>query len=144
MSMNELPYYEYKGWFIGQGLTMPAQGIYEVNIYSSKEKLFNETPDHEASSLEEAKGWIDEQEQELEPGGELLGVVSIEQRGRVDLYSVVAYGTMGGVVAFTNFSHEPTVEDLRVWVSGLFVGIDKVYVFAPDDSEKEYAGWELT
>jgi len=61
MSLNELPYYEYKGWYLGQGITMPSYGIYDVNVYSSKEKLYAEKPDHTAEDLEEAKAWVDRQ-----------------------------------------------------------------------------------
>ena len=64
MSLNGLPYKEYRGWYIGQGITMPAQMIYEVNIYSSKEKLTAEEPDHVAGSVEEAYSWIDEQQED--------------------------------------------------------------------------------
>ncbi len=59
MSMNGLPYEEYKGWFLGQGLTMPTQEIFDINVYSSKEKLFEENPDFKATSIDEALEWID-------------------------------------------------------------------------------------
>jgi len=61
MSMNELPYYEYRNWYIGQGITMPSHGIYDVNVYSSIGKCAAEEPDHVVGSLEEAKRWIDQQ-----------------------------------------------------------------------------------
>jgi len=61
MSLNELPYYEYRGWYLGQGITMPVQGIYEVNVYSSKEKLYAEQPDHAAINIGEAREWVDQQ-----------------------------------------------------------------------------------
>lgn len=61
MSMNDLPYEEYKGWYIGQGITMPAQGIYEVNIYSSVMRVAAEEADYVVGSIEEAKEWIDRQ-----------------------------------------------------------------------------------
>jgi len=61
MSMNGLPYQEYKGWYIGQGITMPAQGIYEFNIYSSIEKCAVEEADYIVKSLDEAKEIIDHQ-----------------------------------------------------------------------------------
>lgn len=66
MTMNELPYIEYKGWYIGQGITMPAQGIYEINVYSDVARLAAEVPNHVVNSVEEAKAWIDEQERGLE------------------------------------------------------------------------------
>lgn len=65
MSLNELPYEEYKGWYIGQGITMPAQGVYEINIYSDILKCAREEPDHIVGSVEEARRWIDEQESRL-------------------------------------------------------------------------------
>ena len=60
MTLNGLPYKEYKGWYIGQGITMPAHMIYEVNVYSSRERLFAEEPSHMVNSVEEAKAWIDQ------------------------------------------------------------------------------------
>lgn len=60
MTLNELPYEEYKGWYINRGITMPTQGIFEFNVYSDIGKLAAEEPDHAAGSIEEAKAWIDE------------------------------------------------------------------------------------
>ena len=61
MSLNGIPYDEYKGWFLGQGLTMPTQEVFDVNVYSSKERLFNEDPDYKAPGFDEALEWIDQQ-----------------------------------------------------------------------------------
>lgn len=61
MTMNDIPYEEYRGWYLGQGLTMPAQGVFLINIYSSKEKVFNETPDQVVDSVDEAREWVDKQ-----------------------------------------------------------------------------------
>ena len=62
MTMNDLPYEEYKGWYINRGITMPTQGIYEFNVYSNIGKCAGEEdPDYIAGSVEEAKAWIDEQ-----------------------------------------------------------------------------------
>ena len=60
MTLNELPYEEYKGWYINRGITMPHQGIFEFNVYSNVEKCYAEESDHTASSVEEAKEWIDQ------------------------------------------------------------------------------------
>lgn len=65
MTLNELPYEEYKGWYIGRGITMPSQGIHEINIYGSIAGVAAEEPDHVVSSVEEAKRWIDELEVEI-------------------------------------------------------------------------------
>ncbi len=59
--MNGRPYEEYKGWYIGKGITMPSQGIYDINIYSSINRCASEDPDHIVNSMGEAKEWIDEQ-----------------------------------------------------------------------------------
>ena len=61
MTMNETPYEEYRDWYIGRGITMPAQGIYEINIYSDKARLAAEVPNHIVNSVKEAKEWIDQQ-----------------------------------------------------------------------------------
>lgn len=60
MTLNELPYEEYRGWYIGQGITMPAQGIYMINVYSDIAGVAAEEPDHVVDSVEEAKKWIDQ------------------------------------------------------------------------------------
>ncbi len=60
MTTNDIPYEEYRGWYLGQGITMPTQGLYEVNVYSSKEKLFTEEPDHAAANINEAREWVDQ------------------------------------------------------------------------------------
>ena len=62
MTMNGLPYKEYRGWFIGRGITMPAQGIYEINIYSDIGKCAAEDPDYRVDSMEKAEELVDELE----------------------------------------------------------------------------------
>ncbi len=61
MTTNGLPYEEYRGWYIGKGITMPAQGIYDINVYGDIGKAAMEDPDHIVKSVEEAKEWIDQQ-----------------------------------------------------------------------------------
>lgn len=63
---------EYKGYIIAPGITMPAQGIYEQNVYVSLDALERGESVHEASSLEEAKAWIDGQE--AAPSTEVLRI----------------------------------------------------------------------
>lgn len=60
MALNEHPYEEYKGWYINRGITMPTQGIYEFNVYSSREKCAAEEPDYAAGNIEEARAWVDQ------------------------------------------------------------------------------------
>lgn len=60
MTLNELPYEEYKGWYINRGITMPTQGIFEFNVYSSVERCAAEEPDYVVGSAEEAREWIDQ------------------------------------------------------------------------------------
>lgn len=59
MSLNETPYEEYKGWYIIPGITMPSQGIFEFNVYTSLEKYFVGEPSFEGSNVGEARTWID-------------------------------------------------------------------------------------
>lgn len=60
-------YFEvYKGWIINPGITMPAQGIHDFNVYLTREEVRNDEPRCMAHSLEDAKRWIDEQESILE------------------------------------------------------------------------------
>ena len=66
MTLNGLPYEEYKGWYIGKGITMPAQGVHEWNIYSTMAKCIAEEPDAVVDSVDEAKDWIDEHERPFE------------------------------------------------------------------------------
>ena len=61
MTMNGLPYEEYKGWYIGRGITMPSQGIFDINVYSDIGKVAMEEPDQVVNSVREAKEWIDAQ-----------------------------------------------------------------------------------
>jgi len=61
MTSNDLPYEEYKGWYINRGITMPAQDVFEFNVYSTIERCFAEEPDHAAGSVGEARAWIDQQ-----------------------------------------------------------------------------------
>ena len=61
MTMNGLPYEEYKGWYIANGITMPSQGIFDINVYSNIAGVAAEEPDVVAGSVEEAKEWIDQQ-----------------------------------------------------------------------------------
>ncbi len=60
MTLNQLPYEEYRGWYIGKGIVMPSQGVYTTNIYSSIAGVAAEEPDHVVDSVEEAKSWIDQ------------------------------------------------------------------------------------
>lgn len=60
-------YFEvYKGWIIDPGITMPAQDIHDFNVYLTREEVRNDEPRYMASSLEDARRWIDEQESVLE------------------------------------------------------------------------------
>lgn len=97
MTLNELPYEEYKGWYIGRGITMPAQGIYEVNIYSSTAGVAAETPDHIVGSVEEARDWIDEQGRlptKTPEEGLLSGIFGPQYAGECSrCYEFTAYGT---------------------------------------------------
>ncbi len=61
MTSNGIPYEEYRGWYINRGITMPTQGIFDFNVYSDIGKLAAEVPDHIASSVEEAREWVDQQ-----------------------------------------------------------------------------------
>ncbi len=59
MSMNGTSYEEYRGWYIAPGITMASQGIFEYNVYASKETYFLKEAAHEASSRDEAMAWVD-------------------------------------------------------------------------------------
>lgn len=52
----------YKGCIICPGIIMPSYGIYEINVYLTREDLRQNKPSHTAGSLEEAKRWVDSQE----------------------------------------------------------------------------------
>ena len=56
----------YKGWIINPGIIMPAQGIHDFNVYLTREEVREDKPRHTASSLEDARKWIDMREYVLE------------------------------------------------------------------------------
>ena len=111
MSLNDLPYEEYKGWYIGQGITMPAQGVYDVNIYSSKEKLFAETPDHIVAGVPEAYAWIDE---EVLEHGRAIEFAESEAETLEEFERERGYGPLweetkhGSYIIFTNLDTDET------------------------------------
>ncbi len=62
MTTNGEYFQVYKGWIINPGIIMPVQNIYEYNVYKTREEVQESKPWHEASSLEDARKWIDEQD----------------------------------------------------------------------------------
>lgn len=69
----------YRGWIINPGITMPAQGIHDFNVYLTREEVRNDEPRYMASSLEDARRWIDEQETGLEKR-EALGIMEVIEK----------------------------------------------------------------
>ncbi len=64
---NEMPYEEYKGYYLGRGITMPAQGIFEWNVYASPEDVAREEPLQAFEDKEGAMEWVDERTGGYEP-----------------------------------------------------------------------------
>lgn len=56
----------YKGWIINPGIVMPSYGIHEYWVCATREELHESKPRHIAETVEDARKWIDEQEQTLE------------------------------------------------------------------------------
>lgn len=79
MTTNGEHFEVYKGWIINPGITMPAQGIYDFNVYLTRDDLREDEPRHIASSLEDARRWIDEQERTLEEKEALPMMEAIEK-----------------------------------------------------------------
>jgi len=58
VTLNQLPYEEYRGFYLARGITMPSQGISEWNVYASVMDVAAENPLHTSGSREEAMRWI--------------------------------------------------------------------------------------
>lgn len=56
-------YQEYRGRIIAPGITMPAQGIHDYDVYVDYDAFELGLSDYTAESLEDAKHWVDVQEE---------------------------------------------------------------------------------
>lgn len=54
-------YKTYKGYIIAPGVTMPAQDIYEYEIFENFEQYEEHNPVHTAENETEAEQWVDRQ-----------------------------------------------------------------------------------
>lgn len=64
-----MEYKLYKGFILGPGLQNPAYGIFEVEIFKSKEDVASNFVFHTAENEWEAQLWIDRQMESGERGG---------------------------------------------------------------------------